>query len=463
MSDKLTKLSWLEELYALSQTAASATVLEEALTVMLRHIADGFSAGSGTLALIRADDQGLEIAAGTDLPREAIGQHIALGQGVLGRVAQGGEPVLINGALDASQTSRPSGPLKRKVPSSSMCWPLSIKGRIMGAFSMNRFDDSAPFESRDLQRGSIMANMVALVIENLRMHREQQQRIAHLSELNQRLADVNRQLADTQTQLLQQEKMASIGQLAAGVAHEINNPIGFASSNLRTLSNYVEQLLARIQADHPGPALGEDLQYVADDAPVLIRETREGLERVRRIVQDLRDFSRVDAGEQWEMADLNAAVRSTVNVCFGNHEQAASVRLELGEIPLVRCLLSQINQVFHNMLVNASHAIANRPGGEPGVITVRSGAVDAGHVFVDIADNGCGMEPDVLKRIFEPFFTTRPVGQGTGLGLSLAYGIVQKHGGHIEVDSIVGRGSTFRVVLPIRPDSAAEASGPTHV
>ena len=445
MIEKLTKLSWLEELYALSQTAASATVLEDALNTMLHHIADGFEAGSGTLALLRAGEGVLEIAAGTDLPREAIGQRVAMGQGVLGRVAESGEPVLINGRLESSQTSRPVGASARRAPSSSLCWPLKVKGSVIGVFSMNRFEGVAPFQARDLQRGSIMANMVALVVENLRMHREQQQRIDNLSELNKRLAEVNRQLADTQAQLLQNEKMASIGQLAAGVAHEINNPIGFVSSNLRTLSGYVDQLLAKVKASHEGPALDEDLQYVVDDVPVLVKETREGLERVRKIVQDLRDFSRVDASEQWESADLNAALRSTINVGMTDFKHKVTVDCDFAELPPVTCLLSQLNQVFLNLLVNA--ALASSEGG---CITVRSRRAGS-HVSIGVQDQGCGIAPENLTRIFEPFFTTRPVGQGTGLGLSLSYGIVKKHQGSITVDSEVGKGTTFCITLPIQP------------
>lgn len=446
MTEMLTKLSWLEELYTLSQAAASATVLEDALNAMLRHISDGFAAGSGTLALLRAEEALLEIAAGTDLPREAIGQRIALGQGILGRVAQSDEPMLINGTLDAAQTSRPAGARARRTPVSSLCWPLKIQGRLIGVLSMNRFTVDQPFQAIDLQRGSIMANMLALVIENLRMHREQQQRIERLSELNQRLAAVNRLLADTQAQLLQNEKMASIGQLAAGVAHEINTPIGFASSNLRTLAGYVDQLLAEVEARRAGAALSEDLQYVVDDVPALLRETRDGLERVRKIVQDLRDFSRVDAAEQWEWADLNAALRSTVNVGLADSKQRLTLLLDLAELPPVRCLLSQVNQVFLSLLENAAQASDDGAG-----ITVRSRVEGAHQVCVSIEDQGCGIAPENLSRVFEPFFTTRPVGQGTGLGLSLAYSIIKMHHGDIIVESELGKGSTFCVRLPIQP------------
>lgn len=439
MSERLSKLSWLEELYSLSQTAAAATDLDEALVAMLRHIAEGFAAGSGTLALMHEAEQVLEIVAGTDLPADAIGQKVPLGRGVLGGVAVEGKPVLINGQLDVSKTSRPSGPTQRKIPSSSMCWPLHVKGKLIGVMSMNRFEMHAPFEERDLQRGSIMVNMLALVIENLRMHIDQQHRIEHLSLLNRQLEETNHRLAQTQAQLVQSEKMASIGQLAAGVAHEINNPIGYVMSNVATLEGYTRELIEGLRAAGP---LGGALRDIEQDLPALAGETREGLERVRAIVQNLRDFSSVDVQEQWEQVDLNAWVRSAIELAQPELSTKAEVRCRLEPLPAVRGLPSQLQQVFRHLLVNAAQAIASW-----GVVSVSSGR-QGERVWVDVEDDGEGMPPEVQRRIFEPFFTTRPVGTGTGLGLSLAYSIVQKHEGTIEVRSEPGRGSCFRVWLP---------------
>ena len=445
MSERLSKLSWIEELYALSQTAAAATDLDEALVAMLKHIAEGFAAGSGTLALMLEAEQVLEIVAGTDLPADAIGQKVPLGCGVLGRVAVERQPVLINGQLDVSKTSRPSTGSKRKIPTSSMCWPLRVKGKLIGVMSMNRFEMHAPFEDRDLQRGSIMVNMLALVIENLRLHIEQQHRIERLSQLNRQLEETNRRLAQTQAQLVQSEKMASIGQLAAGVAHEINNPIGYVTSNLSTLEGYARELLQRL---HDTRGLDKAAQDIEEDLSALVGETREGLERVRSIVQNLREFSSVDVQEQWERSDVSVWVRSAVEAVRSELSAAeASVQCGCEPLPPVNCLPSQLQQAFRHLLINAAQAI--RPGG---VIAVRTGQGD-GRVWVEVEDDGVGMAPEVQKRIFEPFFTTRPVGSGTGLGLSLAYSIAQKHGGAIDVTSEPGRGSRFRVWLPVHPNT----------
>jgi signal transduction histidine kinase len=250
--------------------------------------------------------------------------------------------------------------------------------------------------------------------------------------------------------------MASIGQLAAGVAHEINNPVGFVNSNLNSLKHYVEDLLSLIacyEAEEPGLAEGVrtelarlkqelDLEYLREDVPVLLRESADGLGRVKRIVQDLKDFSRVDNAD-WQEADLNAGLESTLNVVYNEVKYKADVRKNYASLPPVRCLAAQLNQVFMNLIVNAAHAIDAH-----GVITLSTG--QCGHwVWVEVSDTGSGMSAEVQRRIFEPFYTTKPVGKGTGLGLSLSFSIVKKHQGMIKVQSEPGRGSTFRVWIPL--------------
>lgn len=271
---------------------------------------------------------------------------------------------------------------------------------------------------------------------------EQQQLIAKLSEAHE--------------QLLQSEKMASIGQLAAGIAHEINNPVGFVNSNMGTLQKYVATLFGLIeryeQEAAATPALAAryaslrqeaELDYLRDDVSDLVRESLDGLKRVRDIVQALKDFSHV--GESgWQMADLHQGLDSTLNIVANELKYKARVDKLYGKLPQVECLASQLNQVFMNLLVNAGHAIAER-----GVICIRTGAAD-GWVWIEISDTGCGIAPEHVNRIFEPFFTTKPVGSGTGLGLSLSYGIVAKHGGKIEVLSALGKGTRFTVRLPVR-------------
>jgi hemerythrin-like metal-binding protein/PAS domain S-box-containing protein len=275
-----------------------------------------------------------------------------------------------------------------------------------------------------------------------------------------------KKLEEAHNQLLQSEKMASIGQLAAGVAHEINNPIGYVNSNLGTLGKYVQDLLRMLTAyegetaANAAPAIQAlrrevDIDFLREDTGNLLAESLEGVERVKRIVQDLKDFSHVDEAE-WQWANLNRGLDSTLNVAQNEIKYKAEVVKDYGEIPDIHCLPQQLNQVFMNVLVNAAQAMDAR-----GSISVRTRLED-GEVCVTIADTGKGIAPEVLTRIFDPFFTTKPVGKGTGLGLSIAYGIVNKHQGRIEVESALGKGTTFRIRLPLQAKAQEPAPTPAQ-
>lgn len=283
---------------------------------------------------------------------------------------------------------------------------------------------------------------------------------AELLRRNAELTELNDKLSKAQEQLMQSEKLASIGQLAAGVAHEINNPIGYIFSNFNTLSIYIENLFAMLseyeisEASIASPdALAKlvamrkktELEFLKEDIPVLMSESKEGIVRVRKIVQDLKDFSRVHGSQDWQWAGLHQGIDSTFNIVANEVKYKADVVKQYGDIPDIECLPSQINQVVMNMVVNAAHAM----GPARGAITIRTHA-DTDHVYLEISDTGSGIAKENLSRIFDPFFTTKPVGQGTGLGLSLSYGIIQKHKGRIDVESELGKGTCFRITLPIR-------------
>jgi two-component system NtrC family sensor kinase len=267
------------------------------------------------------------------------------------------------------------------------------------------------------------------------------------------------QLEKANNQLLQSEKMAAIGQLAAGVAHEINNPIGYVSSNLKTLTGYVKDLLRIIDSVDQAGDITElkqlkqslEYEYIRSDVEDLIAESEDGLGRVKKIITALKDFSHIDE-EKFRLADLHRGIDTTLNVVKSELKYKAEVVKEYGDLPEVECISSQINQVIMNLLVNAAHAIE-----EFGCITLRTG-VEETWVWIEVEDTGKGMDPSLLNRIYEPFFTTKPVGRGTGLGLSLSYNIVQKHHGRIQVFSEVGRGTRFRVWLPAQQPATSDAS-----
>jgi len=281
--------------------------------------------------------------------------------------------------------------------------------------------------------------------------------LTEIKEVSEQLAKAYQDLKATHSQLLQQEKMASIGQLAAGVAHEINNPMGFISSNLGTMEKYLQRIAGFLELQSAGVAefapdqLKEELtrarsqfkvDFVLKDAANLLTESKDGAERVRHIVQNLKSFSRVDDAQE-TYVDLNECLESTITIAWNELKYKTTLTRDYGDLPQVKCLPQQLNQVFLNILVNAAHAIEKQ--GEVKVTTRAAGD----RVTVAIADSGCGIPEEIRNRIFEPFFTTKEVGQGTGLGLSISYDIIKKHGGTIEVESEPGRGTTFIVALPV--------------
>ena len=263
-------------------------------------------------------------------------------------------------------------------------------------------------------------------------------------------------LDEASKRLVQSEKLASLGELAAGVAHEINNPVGYVSSNLTTLQKYLavyEKVLDAPEADSAEmTALKKKLNYafIRDDLQNLVKETQEGVGRVKTIIQDLKDYARTNAATHYVASDIQVGLKSTLNIARNQLKNRADVRLALGKLPLVECAPSQIDQVFLNLIVNAAQAM---PEGKMGLIDIRTDCDDQ-QVWVEVKDNGPGIPPDVLKKIFDPFFTTKDPGTGTGLGLSVSQNIIQQHGGTLTVDSTVGVGTMFKITLPIKRPEA---------
>ncbi len=300
-----------------------------------------------------------------------------------------------------------------------------------------------------------------------------------VEEQTRELREAYDHLKRTQAQLLQNEKMASIGQLATGIAHEINNPVAFVSSNLNMLGEYLKdlrtfidqnrQVMDSLKQVEDSPASGIqsnrngvghatvqnlvnrmnqltdklDINFLMEDLNDIVDESQSGLSRVRDIVQDLKDFAHVDQAE-FQFADLNNGIEKTLHLVWNEIKYKATVEKDYGDIPQIFCMPRQLNQVFMNVLVNAAQAIEKE-----GLIRIKT-CSDETNIMIEISDNGCGIPEENLPKIFDAFFTTKPVGKGTGLGLSISYNIIRKHGGDIRVQGKVGQGTTFFITLPIK-------------
>lgn len=357
------------------------------------------------------------------------------------------------------------------------------EGRITGAIETLRDVTERQLAVEELRKAHAgLEELVArrtqqLSESNKALERDVAKREAAEQELlrrNAELTTLNTQLSDAKQQLVQSEKLASIGQLAAGVAHEINNPIGYVHSNIGSLEKYLDDLFEMLVTYQTSEAaIGDpqaaakiksmrealDLDFLREDIPQLIQESKEGITRVKKIVQDLKDFSHVDSTDTFQLANLHQGIDSTLNIVANEIKYKADVVKEYGELPDVECLPTQINQVVMNICVNAAHAMSDTGRGK---ITIRTGCAGE-NVWIEIADTGSGIPPEVLSKIFDPFFTTKPIGKGTGLGLSLSYGIIKNHNGRLAVKSEVGKGTTFRITLPIKHvEEAAEPKAETE-
>jgi PAS domain S-box-containing protein len=355
--------------------------------------------------------------------------------------------------------------------------PLISKDEVIGILHLQSCKLDA-YSQKDLRLAERVGNQIAGAIANAQLYSERKQAEEALKKNQEELIKKNKEIEESrknlqlaleelegaykelktsQAKILQQEKMASIGQLAAGVAHEINNPMAFISSNLGTLDKYIDRLkefiqtqlevIESLQATEAMEGLKRKekelkLDYITEDIKGLITESLEGSERVRKIVQSLKSFARVDEAE-YKYTDINECIETTINIVWNELKYKATLKKDYGKLPLTKCYPQQMNQVFMNLLINAGDAIEKQ-----GEIVIKTWDED-GSIWVAISDTGHGILKEDLQRIFEPFFTTKEVGKGTGLGLSITYEIVKKHNGEVTVESEVGKGTTFTVRIPI--------------
>jgi signal transduction histidine kinase len=297
----------------------------------------------------------------------------------------------------------------------------------------------------------------------------------HREKLEELARERSEKLLEAQRQVLQGEKLASVGRLAAGVAHEINTPIQYVGDNLHAISDFLVDLEAVVtkyreivglikQTDAAQELVQKaetaeqehDLDFVLADAPKAVSQALDGVQRVAKIVRAMKDFSHVKSAAS-SGVDLNRCLESTLTVARNEYKYHADLKTDFGELPLVECYPSELNQVFLNLLINAAHAIEDT--GQRGLITVSTRG-DGQWVEVTIADTGKGIPKDIRDKVYDPFFTTKEVGKGTGQGLYIARQIVVvKHGGSLDFESEVGKGTTFRIRIPLSPPPEEEGKG----
>jgi signal transduction histidine kinase len=465
LETKIEQLSLLIDLgSAVNATLETEKIYEQALDRLVHRM--GFQAAN--LYRVDAECHVLRLhrraSRNGALPaRERVEFPLDSDTSVNGRVARTGLPVIINDVETTAEavhldTARALG--VRGI----VAVPLRVKERVFGVLNVVASEPGC-FADTDVELLSAVANQVALAvdraesfqtIEDLTRGLEDKVhvRTEQLRGANEELETAYRHLQSTQMQLIQREKMASVGQLVAGVAHELNNPIGFVFSNVSTLADFVTRLRAMLDV-YRGAALPEaeaarveeqwkalKVDYALKYLDSMIQGIREGAERSRKIVRDLRVFAR-GQDEVWQAVDVHEDIESSLTLLNHLLKDRVTVERKFGELPAVECIRSQIDQVFLNLLANAGQAITGE-----GRISIETRRED-GVAVVTITDTGPGIPLDVLGKVFDPFFTTKPVGEGTGLGLSISYEIVKKHGGELRAENAAGGGARFTLRLPL--------------
>jgi signal transduction histidine kinase len=445
--------------------------LEEIYDVVLRTLDELFGFHHSLIFLLDDEGRNLKVVASRGYEGQTLGGVVPMGTGLVGVVAKkrrmmrltnlGRQRSYIAAIRKEMEGAGRSGELEEAPPipglpdvESQIGIPLLIKDNLIGVFFVESAERKM-FSDRDEILVNIVANQAASAIHNVRLYRAEEMRRAELAELNETLEDrvrartaelerANRELRDTQAQLVQSEKMASLGMLVAGVAHEINTPIGSITANTDLIRRTARIVKERIEAEGAPHELGKDERLRrAVEALLQASETVAlACQRINAIVRSLRNFARLDESDE-KRVNLHEGIDSTLTLLAHEIGPDVEIAKNYGELPNVVCFPSQLNQVFMNLLNNAIFALGGK--GSITITTLREGD----HAVLRFADSGAGIPPENLARIFDPGFTTKGVGVGTGLGLAICYRIVHDHHGTIDVKSELGKGTEFTVRLPI--------------
>ncbi|WP_103669074.1 ATP-binding sensor histidine kinase [Pseudanabaena sp. BC1403] len=468
-----------------SQAISSEIELDKLLNQIMQVLLESAGAIKSVLMLFRNEHLVIEATANLDqiqlIPQTSGFQSVPITasndipQSIISYVKNTLETLVIN---DASTQSAWANDLyiRQEKPKSILCLPILKQGQLIGILYLENRLTIGAFTSNRLEILNLLVSQAAISLENARLYAEQEHRVSErtqaLSQKNDQLENTLKELRRTQTQMLQSEKMSALGQMVAGIAHEINNPVNFIHGNLTYVNQYIQDLMRLLNAyqtqyPHPSQSIQDDLEevdldFLTEDLTKILQSMKVGSDRIRDIVLSLRNFSRLDESE-FKPIDLHQGIDNTLMILQHRLKGTAKrpeieVVKQYGNLPLVECCAGQLNQVFMNLLANAIDALEEGNQGRslqdlknnPNRILIITAKAKSGFVRITIADNGVGIPEEVRSRLFDPFFTTKPVGKGTGLGLSISYQVVtEKHGGKLWCDSVLGKGTSFMIELPV--------------
>jgi signal transduction histidine kinase len=405
-------------------------------------------AEKGLLLLRRDESDELEVEVARWIDKRTIEDVVALSRSVIKKVEKEGKPVLLQKVPETGGADHSTSLARFKIKS-VVCVPLRARNQFIGTIYLDTTQSEYFFKEDDLPFLEAFANLAGIAIENARSYKEIEnlntnleslvkQRTQELEQKHEELNTAYQELKDTQLHLVRSEKMASLGMLVAGVAHEINTPMGAINSNTDMFIRSFEKMKPAINNN-----IDEEVKKTFDVLESLSQVNKTACERITSIVKSLKNFARLDE-EKIKQVDLHEGIDSTLSLIGHLSRDRIEFVKEYGKIPRLRCHANQLNQVFMNILVNACQAIPDK-----GQITIRTFLKDK-DIIIQFTDTGVGISSENLSKIFDPGFTTKGVGVGTGLGLSISFRIVEDHGGKIDVASGVGKGSTFTVRLPVK-------------
>lgn len=435
-------------LYEVSRKINSQLNLQKLLDEIMDMAIGLLHAEKGVLLLREKDSKELEVSAARRMDKRSVDDAIALiSRTVIKKVDSGGEPVLLQNIPDTLGTDPHTSLVRHKIKS-VICVPLRSKDHLIGSIYLDTTQPNHFFKQEDLTFLEGFANLAGIAIENARSYHQVEDLNSNLEKLvdrrtkevqdkHEELKGAYETLKNTQMQLLRSEKMASLGMLVAGIAHEINTPLGAINANTDMFVRGFEKLRNKVQSNG-----GEEAIKTVDILDGLSKVNITACQRITNIVKTLRNFARLDE-EELKTVDIRDGIDSTLSLTAHLSRERIQVIKDYQDLPELKCYPSQLNQVFMNILVNSLQAIDG-----DGVITIKTELKD-GEILVHFGDTGIGIPPENLNKIFDPGFTTKGVGVGTGLGLAISYKIIEEHGGRIEVESEVGKGTVFTLHLPV--------------